>query len=109
MRNKVLSLLIVSTFLLSGCSGTTAKDAEAGSNAKNSAAAAKNSQDSTAATEQRVEVKTDFNAAKPGTVPQLSAEQKTQVNSKLNTSLSNVDSALKSLQEAADIDLSSVN
>lgn len=99
---KILSVLLVSALVLSGCSGKGSIDSKsngAGSQVTQEAAAAQD----------RVEIKTDFQAAKPGTVPQLSVQQKTQVDAKLNSALKNIDNALNSIQDVKDIDLGSLD
>jgi hypothetical protein len=51
----------------------------------------------------------DLKPVKPGTIPQLSDAQKSEVNTKINSVLNDMDNALKSLQDPQDIDLTSIN
>lgn len=105
MKNKLLSIIVISTLVLSGCAGKS-------NNTNNSNSAApgnktvSSSQNSSA---ERVEVKTDFKEIKPGTTPQLSDKQKAEVNAKIGTTISDLNKVLNSIQDAQDIDLNSVN
>ena len=49
--------------------------------------------------------KYNFQSLIPGTTPQLNQAQRSQVNSKIDSSINNVNSSLKSLEDAKDIDL----
>ena len=100
MRRKIIAALIVSILVLSGCAGKKG-------NTGNSASG--NLQGSGTVSTQQTGIQTDFKPIDPNTVPQLSAKQKSQVNTKLNTALDNIDKALKSIQDPKDIDTSSVN
>lgn len=100
MKKKILAVLIVSILVLSGCAG---KKGGANNPASTSPAG------SGTALAQQAGAQTDFKPISPGTVPQLSAKQKSEVNTKLNTALDNIDKALKSIQDPKDIDTSSVN
>lgn len=96
MKNKLITAVLLSALLFTGCSG---------SSSKNTAAASSNNSSS----KQRVEVKTDFPPVKPNTVPALSSDQKSQINSKLDSTLKDIDNTLKSLQDAPEIDLNSLD
>ncbi|MFL0246012.1 hypothetical protein [Candidatus Clostridium stratigraminis] len=101
MRRKLAVMLLVSTILLSGCSGIGLKSKnEQGNNASGT---------QSTQTDERVQVQTNFNSIKPGTVPKLSGVQNAQVNVKVDSTLKDLDSALKSIQDAKDIDYNSVN
>jgi PBP1b-binding outer membrane lipoprotein LpoB len=115
MKTRILSILILSTVILSGCaskgtssSGTSNIDENNKASIESNAQVSKDSNPSTVTTK-RVEPTTDFKEVKPGTVPQLSTQQKTQVNTKLNSTVKDLSNVLKSIQDAQDIDLSSVN
>ena len=97
MKNKIISILILSTLILSGCSGKVAVSNSTSSNA------------TAASSTERVEVKTNFQELKPGTAPQLSAKQKTEVNTKIISTVNDLSKTLESIQDAQDIDLNSVN
>lgn len=100
---KILALLLaVSILILSGCAGKPG-------DTKDTAASSVQSSANSNTLGQRVEVKTNFEPLKPGSVPQLSAQQKAEVDTKVNSVLEKVDSALKSIQDPQDIDISSVN
>lgn len=101
MSRKLAAILLITTALLSGCStkGLTGTAASGQTGAPGDAASS----------EQRVQVQTNFNSIKPGTVPQLSGTQKAQVDVKLNTTLKDLDSTLKSVQDGQDIDYNSAN
>lgn len=101
MKRKLAVILLVTTILLSGCSGIGLKSKNASGN---NASGTQNTQ-----TDQRVQVQTNFNSIKPGTVPKLSGVQNAQVNVKVNSTLKDLDSTLKSIQDAKDIDYNSVN
>lgn len=97
MSRKLAAILLITTVLLSGCS------------TKGLTGTATSATGDNASAEQRVQVQTNFNAIKPGTVPQLSGTQKAQVDVKVNSTLKDLDSTLKSIQDAKDIDYNSVN
>lgn len=104
MKNKVVSILVISALLLSGCSS---KNALLNSPNKNSPAS---SEIQTSSKEsERAEVKTNFEAVKPGTLPQLSEKQKSEVDSKIKPTVNDLKNTLKSIQDAQDIDLNSIN
>lgn len=105
MKRKLAAILLISTVIFSGCSSKGL----AGSNSTVSGQTVAPGDNASVSSEQRVQVETKFNPIKPGTVPQLSGTQKAQVDVKLNSTLKDVDSTLKSIQDAQDIDLSSVN
>jgi nitrate reductase cytochrome c-type subunit len=108
MKRKLTAILLVSTILLSGCSSTGINSNKASGN---DSPGTQNTQtgDVSAQTEQRVQVQTNFNSIKPGTIPKLSDVQKAQVDVKVNSTLKDLDSTLKSIQDAKDIDYNSVN
>jgi PBP1b-binding outer membrane lipoprotein LpoB len=97
MKKKIISILMLSALILSGCSG---KEAVSNSTSSNTTAASST---------ERVEVKTNFQELKPGTAPQLSAKQKTEVNAKITSTVNDLNKILESIQDAQDIDLISVN
>jgi|GEM_PF-6330972 len=106
MKRKLAALLLISATLLSGCSITGLSSSKASENSslgtQNSAStenkAGNNSGNST----------TDPNKLKPGTTPQLTGVQKAQVNVKVGSTMSKLDESLKSIQDANDVDLSSL-
>jgi PBP1b-binding outer membrane lipoprotein LpoB len=106
MKRKLAAILLISTIVLSGCSS---KGLTGSKTSDNSAAQNTVSGQTTAPGDKRVQVQTNFNSIKPGTIPQLTGVQKAQVDVKLNSTLKDLDSTLKSIQDAQDIDLSSVN
>lgn len=115
MKKKILSILMISALILSGCSakgtllkGTDSSDTTGNPPTATSVQASKDSGSSAAAAE-RVEVKTDFKQVKPGTVPELSQNQKTQVNTQLKSTVNDLSKIMKSIQDAQDVDLNSVN
>lgn len=115
MKKKVISILMMSILILTGCSGkgvsSTSKsntDSTNKASASSDIRASENSK-SSVTTAERVQVNIDFKELKPGTVPQLSVKQKTEVNTKLNSTVNDLSKTLKSIQDAQDIDLSSVN
>lgn len=110
MKRKLAAILLISTIVLSGCSGKglTGSSASKDNSAKVQSSEAAGS-NANAAADQRVQVNTNFGQVNPGTVPQLSGTQKAQVNTKLNSTLKDLDNTLKSIQDAQDVDVSSVN
>lgn len=113
MKRKLAAILLISTIVLSGCSskGLTGSKTSDNSAAQNTVSGQTTSPGDNASISsgQRVQVQTNFNSIKSGTIPQLTGVQKAQVDVKLNSTLKDLDSTLKSIQDAQDIDLSSVN
>lgn len=85
MKKKILGALIVTLVVFSGCSNKAAVN---DSNKDNSGGKS---------------VSTDVKPIKPGTVPQLSAKEKEQINSNVNSTVQNIDDALKSLDTPNDV------
>lgn len=56
----------------------------------------------------RETVDTNFKALRPKSVPELSSKQKSQIDSKLSSTLNNIDKTLNSLEDAPEIDLNSL-
>jgi PBP1b-binding outer membrane lipoprotein LpoB len=115
MKKKVILALTLSALILSGCSGkdvnpsnVSGADVKSKTSTAFSVQAYKDSSSQSSITE-RVKVNTDFKELKPGTVPQLTEKQKAQVNSKLNSTVNDLSKTLKSIQDAQDIDLDSIN
>lgn len=87
MKKKILGALIVTVVLFSGCSNKAAvNDANKDDGGTKA-------------------VITEVKPIKPGTVPQLSAKQKEQINTKVNSTVQNIDDALKSLDTPEDINI----
>ena len=87
MKKKILGALIVTVVVFSGCSNKAAvNDSNKGNGGVKS-------------------VSTEIKPIKPGTVPQLSAKQKEQINSKVNSTVQNIDDTLKSLDTPNDINV----
>jgi hypothetical protein len=102
MKNNLFSIIVISTLVLSGCTGK--------SNNTNVAAPGNNAVSGVQSqAADKVEVKTDFKEIKPGTTPQLSDKQKAEVNAKIGITITDLNKVLNSIQDAQDIDLSSVN
>ncbi|MDP4089612.1 MAG: hypothetical protein Q8930_10140 [Bacillota bacterium] len=93
MKKMIIAAVLLSALIFTGCSGQGAKSTAS----------------TTSSSKQRVEVKTDFQPVKPNTVPALSEQQKSQVDSKLDSTLKDIDGTLKSLQDAPEIDLNSLD
>jgi PBP1b-binding outer membrane lipoprotein LpoB len=105
MKKKILSIIMISVLVLSGCAGKpTNTNNKSGTDTSSKAASVSQS-----STTERVEVKTDFKEIKPGTTPQLSAKQKAEVSTKIGTTITDLSKVLNSIQDAQDIDLNSVN
>lgn len=87
MKKKILGALIVTVVLFSGCSN---KAAVTDSNKVNDGAKA---------------ISAEVKPIKAGTEPQLSAKQKEQINSNVNSTVKNIDDTLKSLDTPDDINV----
>jgi PBP1b-binding outer membrane lipoprotein LpoB len=111
MNKRILAAVVLSGLLLAGCSGKTTNSNSPASNTQNSndtKVISSGQATKEGASLQRVEVKTDFEPVAPNTVPKLSSKQKSKIDSKISSTLDNIDKALKSLQEMPEIDLSSL-
>ena len=118
MKKKFIVAIFLS-FVLVGCTAKTTSDNGINSSVKSSsnAAATASPQASVAPTdgvattntEKRVTTQQTFETIKPGTLPPLTSSQKSQINDKINSALNSIDSSLNSLEDAIDIDLSSVD
>lgn len=121
IKKLICAALIITILALSGCtsSGTNngnrseVKDeaiaSDSSSGADNTAVSVQQNQDSSISLSQKAEASGDLKPVKPGTVPELSPNQKTMVNKEINPVLNEIDSALKSLQDPQDIDITSIN
>jgi hypothetical protein len=102
MKIKLVAVLFISVFIFAGCQST-------GSSNKNESATSPSGTPVVTSIEKAVSTKNTFQPIKPGTVPQLSGIQKSQINDKLNTVISDINSSLNSLDDVMDINLNSVN
>lgn len=119
IKKLSFSILIASTIILSGCAGKAASSTSAENNKNNTNSTAVTTSSNSAAntatagtnisSSSQTSVKTNFEPIKPNTVPQLSAEKKKQIDSKMNSALKNLDSALKSIQDPSDINYDTEN
>jgi PBP1b-binding outer membrane lipoprotein LpoB len=98
---KLLSAILISSLLLSGCSAK--EDLIKETKASNNAHAAQQP-----STSERVEVNTDFKAVTPGTIPELSETLKSEVEKNFKPTIADLKDAMKSIQDAQDIDLDSI-
>jgi hypothetical protein len=105
MKRLLLALILIITVLaFAGCTSSNGNPGEA----KNTAAAASQNQDGSK-TSQNSGAPGNMEPVKPGTVPQLSSNQKDEVDSRIRSVLNSMDKALNSLQDPQDIDIDSVN
>lgn len=103
MKHRLAAILLVSTILLFGCSNkgiTSSNTSGNGNSGTQSAVSTENKVDNNSAGTKKLQ---------PGTVPQLTGVQKAQVNVKLGSTINKLDESLKSIQDANNVDLSSVN
>jgi hypothetical protein len=100
---KQLIAVVLSSLVLAGCSAGSVNNR--GSKGVNSMTEASSNSGSAV---ERKDVKTDFKALDPKTVPELSPGQKNQMDSTLNSTLISIDEALKALEDVPEIDLSSL-
>lgn len=110
MKRKLAAILLISTILLSGCSSkglTSSKASDNGSAGTINAVSNQNKADSNSGNS--VSDSSGAKKLQPGTVSQLTGVQKAQVNVKLGSTINKLDESLKSIQDAKDVDLSSVN
>jgi uncharacterized protein YcfL len=112
MRNRLVTAIILSTLLLVGCSEKTSVLTQPTTGSKNvttsGQASINDGSKEAALIQQRVEINTNLKPIEPNTTPQLSSKQKSQVNSKINTTLKSIDETLKALEDMPEIDLSSL-
>lgn len=115
MKKQLAALSIISSLILFGCSAKEsavnkipAKDVNSVTATTSGQASQTSSAETSAIEKQRVEVNTNFKAVQPNSVPKLSAQQKSQIDSKLSSTLNSIDKTLKSLQDAPDINLNSI-
>lgn len=98
MKKKISGFLLMSIFILVGCQSKETLGTNI--NSSSSTNSVIGIRDTT---------KYNFQPLMPDTTPQLNQAQKSQVNSKIDSSINNVNSSLKSLEDAKDIDLNQVN
>ncbi|MBC8061145.1 MAG: membrane lipoprotein lipid attachment site-containing protein [Clostridiaceae bacterium] len=117
MKKIFFLLFIISTLTVSGCNNksniTTTKNDNISStnNTKTSNQPQNASIEITtpSATEKSQENQPNIKLLKPTTIPQLTSAQKAQVNNKLDSVISSINSSLNSLDSINDVDISSVN
>jgi PBP1b-binding outer membrane lipoprotein LpoB len=108
MKKKfIAAIFLFLSFILAGCSANIAS-------VKSSSGAAVTASPSASAVsvspaEKRDTAQQNLKPVKPGTQPPLTSSQKSQVNDKISSAINNIDSSLNSLEDAKDINLSSVN
>lgn len=95
---KLLSAVLMFSLILSGCSAKEALVKE--TKASSSVTTAEQS-----STSGRVEVKTDFKAVKPETIPELSETLKSEVEKNFKPALADLKNAMESIQDAQEINL----
>lgn len=123
---KQLATILLSVLVLSGCSAkgagnnTLSNNAESKQNItseqasvqtpeqKPKQASNKTSSAESGEVDARKAVNSNFKPLDSKSLPELSPKQKSLIDSKLNSTLKNIDKTLKSLQDAPEIDLSSV-
>lgn len=105
MKIKVSIAVFICIFILAGCQSkgkTTVNVSKASSTSiiqsQNNAAAGKSK-----------DKKDDVKQVKTGMNSKLTDDQKSQINSKCNSVIHNINSSLKSLEDFKDINLSSIN
>ncbi|MDP4089610.1 MAG: hypothetical protein Q8930_10130 [Bacillota bacterium] len=115
MKKQLIVISLISSLLLMGCSskGLAANSPSAKGNTSVTAASGGQASQESGTTvstieKKRADVKTDFKPVQSNSVPKLTQQQKSQLDSKLNPTLKSIDSTLKSLQDAPDINLNSV-
>ncbi len=116
MKKRLMIICLVSAFILVGCSGkgidtspaavsnTTSTTLSGESDSK----ALSNISDQSADSLKRADVYSEFKPVEEKSVPQLTTQQKSRLDLKLNSALKSIDNALNSLQDAPDIDLDSL-
>lgn len=130
MKRIIFLTFIISALIFSGCTNkgnvaTTKNDDIISTNitkAQTKNSTTNQSQDSSKATstetsktvvtstaEKSQETQPNFKPLKPGTIPQLTSAQKAQINGKLDSAISSINSSLNSLDNINDVDLSSIN
>ncbi|MDP4144942.1 MAG: hypothetical protein Q8936_10755 [Bacillota bacterium] len=102
MKSKLIVSLLTATLLFTGCSSK----GNIGSN--NSVQATKSNKVSQASTDTVPRASTDYHFApvKPGTVKPLSQSEKTKTNQQVGKAINNLNSALQSVQDVPDVDIS---
>lgn len=113
MSKKIIAVLLVSIFMLSGCqskkntaSGSNAGTAKASTAVTGSALADKSNSGSTGSKVSSDDKTTHSNS---GASPELNSSQKAQVKNKLQPVIDNVNSTLKSIEDPKDVNLNSLN
>ena len=114
MKRVVLLTVIISTLIFSGCASKSSIGNDTAKQLKSSTTSGvggnSTSDEATITTSEKVDnTQYNFQPLKPGTVKQLTPTQKSQVNNKLNSVITNIDNSLNSLDDIKDIDLDSVN
>lgn len=105
---KIVIAALLSVFIFSGCSaaGSAANknaQAKAGQATQNVSKITEKSQ-----VTQTKNAGTSSNAVKSSGVPQLSSKQKSQISSKLDTTINSLNDALNSIQDPSDVNLDSI-
>ena len=98
MKKVLLLFVIVSSFVLAGCGN---KNNVTSSETDGNKASITNSTGTS--------TKDNIKTVKPGTVKELTPTQKSEVNNKLDSAISNIKESLNSLDDVKDINLDSVN
>lgn len=113
MNKKIIAVLLVSVFMLSGCQG---KKGSAGTSKASAAVAGSTSADRSNSGSTNSNASSDDKTAgsnsqssKSGTLPELNSSQKAQVKDELQPVIDNVNSTLKSIEDPKDVNLNSLD
>lgn len=110
MRKFILLISFLLVFSLAGCSNASKQNTTAEKNSTKSSSAGNTSatkSDGAANSSSSSDSKTQSSSAaiKPGTLPQLSSTQKSEVNDKLSTTINDIQNSLNSLDDVNDINI----
>lgn len=116
MKKRLMIICIVSAFILVACSGKASNTSPpAVSNASSSTLSGESDSkilskksDQSADSSKITDVYSEFKPVKEKSIPQLTTQQKSKLDSKLNSALKSIDNALNSLQDVPDINLDSL-
>lgn len=120
MKTKIFSFFVLSVLLLAGCQSKGAANSKLttvppskGTVSTQATKADTNTKDGNSAVvapkNNNKSITADLKAATPGTIPQLSQNQKSNLKSQVDSAFSSINDSLNSLDDVKDLDLSSVN
>lgn len=108
-KRLIFCAFITSALIFSGCSSKAANTTKNSINSSTAAFANQAENNSSASAAASTSATGNLKPIKPNTVPQLSTDQKKKIDSKMNSTLKNIDNTLKSIQDPSDINLDSTN